>query len=119
TGAPGPGLVESVTGFAIVGAHPEISDAPLLRATSIEAEHVLHDSERAAVGTMMQPVAGAPQILFPRRERLIEPIPFTIGSIDLDEVRSAGRRYRGNHEVPLTRRVLTAEVGLSGEVVRI
>jgi len=109
-----PVLVEDAAdGFALV------ADGEILLVTPIERARQEADRERERFGEVMHPRVGAPAITFPRRERVLTPVAFSIGSIDAAELRAAGRSYRTNAIVPLTRRALEARAGLDGEVVQV
>lgn len=110
----GPVVVEDEEdGFALV------ADGDLLLVTSLDRVVEQAEEERVGLGRVMRPQEGAPTITFPRRERILTPVAFSIGSIPADELRAAGRSYRTNSVVPLTRRALVARSGLGGEVVEV
>lgn len=51
---------------------------------------------------------GAPQIVFPRRDRIVEPAQFSVADVDLSEARSRGRRFTDTAVIPLHRTKIDA-----------
>ncbi|MGP5364406.1 DEAD/DEAH box helicase [Brachybacterium tyrofermentans] len=62
-------------------------------------------------------IAGAPQIVFPRRDRLVEAGQFSVADIPLLEARSRGRRLTDNAVIPLHRTKIDAERDADGKDV--
>ncbi|MBO9577348.1 MAG: DEAD/DEAH box helicase family protein [Microbacteriaceae bacterium] len=116
--APGGGFLLT-TPSAASSPSPLGADAPFVLAAPVDAAEQAFERERAAVGRLMRPRDGAPVITFPRRERVLQPVPFSVASIDVSELRGAGRRFSANLDVPLTRRALAAQQGLDGAVAHI
>jgi len=114
--SPRPTLVEGGAdeeGFAL------IAESELLLVTPVEHAVEASERERAAFGAIMRPREGAPVIVFPRRERVLSPAVFSIGSIAPDALRAAARAYRADAIVPLTRRELQTRSGIAGEIVQV
>lgn len=62
-------------------------------------------------------VPGAPQIVFPRRDRLVEAGQFSVADIPLSEARSRGRRLTDTAVIPLHRTKIDAERDADGKDV--
>ena len=118
-----PSLFETSGGFVVTVSDSDslggLSDEELLLAQSFDAVTAQAATEQSVIGQMMRPKEGSPVIVFPRRERVLEPATFSVSQLDLDEVRRAGRRFSSNLTVPLTRRALDATVNLEGEIIGI
>lgn len=52
--------------------------------------------------------AGAPQLIFPRRDRVVEPAQFSVADIDHAEARRKGRRFTDTAVIPLHRTKIDA-----------
>jgi len=99
--------------FALLGG------AEILLAAPVDAASDRAERERGTLGEPMLPRPTAPVITFPVRERVLMPVSFSIASIPSEELRRAGRAYRQDLVVPLTRRALEATTGVDGEVVHV
>lgn len=116
----GAGFAVTVSGDSTVSDSIDgLSDEELLLAQSIDATSAQTAIERQAIGAVMKPRTGAPLVLFPRRERVLEAVPFSVSSVDHADVRRSGRKFSTNLDVPLTRRALDASIGIDGEIVGI
>lgn len=119
-----PSLFEPVPGAGFTVTTPEASldgltDEDLLLARSYMDNAASLRRDADSVGDVMHPQPGAPAVVFPRRERRMQPQPFSLSVIDGDDVLREGRLFAANLDVPLTRRALDARVGVDGEVVGI
>lgn len=94
-----------------------LSDADILIVVSVEDASEQFRRDAANIGTQMPPVPKKPHIVFPRRDRSLEPIPFTLASIAAEQVRAAGRRYQTNDVVALPREAIESVRDLTGELV--
>lgn len=95
-----------------------LGDAELLLVADYDQVRAQRENDRTAVNRQMGLTAGAPTITFPRRDRVLVPVKFSVSSIDPALVSRAGKHYSTNLDVPLTRRALGADVGLDGTVTR-
>ncbi len=68
----------------------------------------------AAEYRVLQRVVGAPQVMFPRREREVLPVRFSLSLVDDADARSAGAAFAHEITVPLIREALAAERDLQG-----
>lgn len=116
-------------GFRVVPTHPVagsepgiadplagLGDADILLAASVDDTAAAIEAERAVVGQLMPVVPGRPRIVFPRRDRALRPVQFSLASVSRSELRREGERYRTNQTVSLQGRAVDAERDLLGEV---
>lgn len=96
-----------------------LGDAELLLVASYEQVLAQAEQDKQSVNQPMKLNEGAPSITFPRRDRLLKPVKFSVSSIESSLVERAGRHFSTNLEVPLTRRALGADVDVEGAVGRI
>jgi type III restriction enzyme len=73
--------------------------------------------DRKEIKKTLAPVSGAPVIEFPRREREVLPVRFTLSFVSDIDARATGAAFATEIEVPLVRRAITATRGLDGEVI--
>lgn len=93
-----------------------MSEADILIVSTIDAAESAFEAERASVGQFMPPVAGKPHIVFPRRDRTLQPVQFTLESLDLADVKAEGKKYGSNQTVNIQGTAIDAERDLQGEV---
>lgn len=65
---------------------------------------------------VLQRVTGAPQIRFPRREREVLPVRFSLSLIDDADAKAAGAGFAREIKIPLIREALVAQRDLQGGV---
>jgi type III restriction enzyme len=65
---------------------------------------------------VLQRVVGAPQIKFPRREREVLPVRFSLSLVDDADARASGAVFAHEVKIPLIREALTARRTLEGDV---
>lgn len=65
---------------------------------------------------VLQRVSGAPDIVFPRREREVLPVRFSLSLIDDIDARAAGAGFAQEITIPLVREALVAQRTLDGGV---
>lgn len=70
----------------------------------------------AAEYKVLQRVDGAPQVAFPRREREVLPVRFSLSLVDDAAARAAGAAFANEIAVPLVREALNARRDLHGEI---
>jgi type III restriction enzyme len=66
--------------------------------------------------SVLQRVQGAPQITFPRREREVLPIRFSLSFVDDADARASGAAFAHEIKIPLIREALAAKRTLYGDV---
>jgi type III restriction enzyme len=93
-----------------------LGDADILIAASVDDTAAAIEAERAVVGQLMPVVPGRPRIVFPRRDRALRPVQFSLASVSRSELRREGERFRTNQTVSLQGRAIDAERDLLGEV---
>jgi type III restriction enzyme len=93
-----------------------LSDADILIVSSFENAEAQFQLDAANIPQFLPSVPGKPHIVFPRRDRALEPIPFTLANISNAEARAAGQSYRTNEIVALRREALDATRDLEGNV---
>ncbi len=70
----------------------------------------------AAKSRVLQRVAGAPKIVFPRREQEVLPVRFSLSLVSDADARAAGAGFAQEITIPLIREALTARRTLDGDV---
>jgi type III restriction enzyme len=70
----------------------------------------------AAEYRILQRVAGAPKIIFPRREQEVLPVRFSLSFVSDTDARTTGAAFAQEIRVPLIREALTAKRTLEGGV---
>ncbi|UGT64248.1 DEAD/DEAH box helicase [Nocardia asteroides] len=70
----------------------------------------------AAEYRILQRVSGAPQIKFPRREREVLPVRFSLSYVDDADARASGAAFAHEIKIPLIREALAARRTVCGEV---
>jgi type III restriction enzyme len=93
-----------------------LSDADILIVSSIDDAEKQFERDARSISQYMPSVTGKPYLVFPRRDRALEPVPFTLESIAVPDARGAGRRYQANDLVSLQREALDATRDLEGNV---
>lgn len=93
-----------------------LSDADILIATSFEATEASLATEQHNVGLMMPAVEGRPQIVFPRSDRVLKPVPFSLEKVSLADARTEGAKFRHNQTVSMQGEEIVAERDILGDV---
>lgn len=105
---------------ATTSSDPEALDglaaADILLAASVDDTAAAIEAERAVVGQHMPVVAGRPRIVFPRRDRALKPVQFSLAAVSRSELRREGERFRHNQTVSIQGRAVDAERDMFGEV---
>jgi type III restriction enzyme len=70
----------------------------------------------AAEYRILQRVQGAPRIAFPRREREVLPVQFSLSLVDDADARASGAAFAHEIKIPLIREALNARRTLHGDV---
>ncbi|HEX6507598.1 MAG TPA: DEAD/DEAH box helicase family protein [Chloroflexota bacterium] len=84
--------------------------ALILEEFGVAAEQGQRDTEYR----ILQRVPGAPQIMFPRREREVVPIQFSLSDVTDSEARAVGAGFAAEIDVPLVREALNVHRTLEG-----
>lgn len=93
-----------------------LSDSEILIATSIDATEASLTAERASIGKMMPAVEGRPHIVFPRSDRVLKPVPFSLEKVSRSDAKADGAKYRHNQTVSIQGEAIDAERDLTGDV---
>lgn len=110
------GTLRLVTPARIVdGEQLDGSAGLILASMDAVVEQGKRDQERST--KILKPVSGASVIDFPRREREVLPVKFTLSFVSDIDARAAGAAFATEVKVPLVRRAITATRGLGGDVV--
>ncbi|MDG4793696.1 DEAD/DEAH box helicase family protein [Micromonospora sp. WMMD1082] len=83
---------------------------------SMDALDAEAQTERERLHQVLKPVAGAPTIRFPRREREIRPSRFTLSDVTSQDARREGARFMTEIAIPLRRDALDATHTIDGDV---
>ena len=92
-----------------------LSDADILIVSSIEDAEERFASESRSINQTMPAVAGARHVVFPRRDRALVPVQFSLASLRLVDVELAGRHYSANATEVMVRDAIDASRDLEGE----
>ncbi|RZT55948.1 type III restriction enzyme [Microcella alkaliphila] len=112
-----PGAIADGSGAATPGDHlGGLSEADLLIVQPIDASAEALNRDAEVLGQHLPAVPGRPRIVFPRRDRELQPIPFSLERVSLGDVRVAAQQYRVNYEVSLQGQAIVAERDLENEV---
>ena len=122
-------LVEHEGGFRIAPATPPtglapgadnslagLSDADLLIVSSIDDAAAVFAAEQKSVGQYLPAVPNKPHIVFPRRDRTLQPVQFSLATLSLNDVRLEGKKYSTNHTVSIAGTAIDAQRDLEGNV---
>jgi type III restriction enzyme len=93
-----------------------LSDADILIVASFEDAELQFGRDAVSIPQFLPSVPGKPRIVFPRRDRALEPIPFTLANISASQARAAGQSYQTNQIVALRREALDATRDLEGNL---
>ena len=93
-----------------------LSEADILIVSSIDDAAATFAAEQKSVGQLMPAVPGKPHIVFPRRDRSVQPVQFSLASLNLDDVRAEGKRYATNETVSIAGTAIDAQRDLEGNV---
>lgn len=104
---PAPGAIDTLGG---------LGDADILIVTSIDAATERFGAEASTIGRAMPTVKGAPHIVFPRRDRVLTPVQFTLASVKKADAELAGTQYGANDKVTIQREAIKAERDLNDNV---
>lgn len=107
SGEPAPGADDALGG---------LSEADLLLVTSIDDAEQRITAESAAVGKHMPLHPDAPRVVFPRRDRVLVPVPFSLASVSVAGAELAGAQHGSNETVTMQREAIRAERDLEGDV---
>lgn len=126
---PPPVLTEFEGGFRIAPATPPaglapgaddslagLSEADLLIVSSIDEAERVFTAEQKSVGQYLASVPDKPHIVFPRRDRTLQPVQFSLASLSLDDVRLEGKKYSSNQTVSIAGTAIDAQRDLEGNV---
>ena len=104
---PAPGAIDTLGG---------LGDADILIVTSIDAATARFGAEANTIGRVMPTVKGSPHIVFPRRDRILTPVQFTLASVKMADAELAGTQYGANDKVTIQREAIKAERDLNDNV---
>lgn len=105
------------SGSAASGDHiGGLGEADLLIVQPIDASAEALHQDVEVLGQHLPAVPGRPRIVFPRRDRVLQPVPFSLERVSLGDVRVAAQQYRVNFEVSLKGQAILAERDLEDEV---
>jgi type III restriction enzyme len=93
-----------------------LGEADILIVTNLDDAEKQFAQDALSVSQYLPPVPGHPHIVFPRRDRALEPVPFTLASISAADAHTAGKRYQTNDVVALQREALDVNRDLEGNV---
>lgn len=93
-----------------------LGDADILLAASVDDTVAAIEAQSAAVGRHLGVAPGSPRIVFPRRDRTLRPVPFSLAAVSRADLRREGERYRTNQTVSLQGRAVDAERDVLGDV---
>ena len=93
-----------------------LSDADILIVSSVEDAEATFAAELASVGQYLPAVTGKPHIVFPRRDRTLQPVQFTLASLEIADVRAEGKKYSTNQTVTIQGQAIDARRDLQGDV---
>lgn len=105
-----------LTGRARVVDGETVDGEELLQLTSVDNADAQHERDRQAASQVLYKVEGAPSITFPRREREVLPVAFSLSYVDNTAAQSEGASYQHDFPVHLQREALTAERDIRGRV---
>jgi type III restriction enzyme len=94
-----------------------VDGSELLQFASMEAETRQHEKDVQTTRKILYKVPGAPTIEFPRRERAVQPVIFSLSTIKNADATALGAGYPRDFPVHLTRLALLPEEDLHGKLV--
>lgn len=92
-----------------------VDGSEVLQLTSIEAATAQHKRDEQAATQILYKVEGAPSIIFPRREREVLPVQFSLSYVDNAAAQAEGRGFEREFPVHLKRQALVAERDVQGK----
>lgn len=93
-----------------------LGEADILLAASVDDTVRGIEAQRETIGRTLGIAPDAPRIVFPRRDRALRPVPFSLAAVSRADLRREGERYRTNQTVSLQGRAVDAERDVLGEV---
>lgn len=112
-----PAVMPDGAGAARSGDHLSgLSESDLLIVQPIDASAQALNRDAEVLGQHLPAVPGRPRIVFPRRERDLQPVPFSLERVSIGDVSVAAQQYRVNYEVSLQGQAIVAERDLENEV---
>ncbi|WP_435586216.1 DEAD/DEAH box helicase family protein [Micromonospora aurantiaca (nom. illeg.)] len=106
----------SLVGPARIAGGQAADGSLMLQLSSVEAASAQHDRDEQATQKILYKVEGAPSITFPRREREVLPVQFSLSSIRNADAQAEGAGFRHEFAVQLSRKALIAERDMLGNV---
>jgi type III restriction enzyme len=88
-----------------------------LQIASLDAINAQHDRDRATVNKVLYKVKDAPSIKFPRREREVVPVEFSLSYVDNAAAQAEGAGFTHEFPVHIKRQALMAHRTVTGETV--
>ncbi|WP_078503710.1 DEAD/DEAH box helicase [Streptomyces sulphureus] len=92
-----------------------VDGSELLQLASFEATEAQHDRDQQAATQILYKVEGAPSIKFPRREREVLPVQFSLSYVDNAAAQAEGRGFEREFPVHLKRQALMADRDIHGK----
>jgi type III restriction enzyme len=89
----------------------------LLQIASLDAINAQHDRDREAVNKVLYKIKDAPSIKFPRREREVVPVEFSLSYVDSAAAQAEGAGFTHEFPVHIKRQALMAHRTATGETV--
>lgn len=93
-----------------------IEGSELLQFTSFEAATAQHERDQQAAGKVLYKVEGAPSIKFPRREREVLAVRFSLSYVDNAAAQAVGAGFEREFPVHLRRQAVVAHRDIQGKV---
>lgn len=93
-----------------------VDGSEVLQLSSFEAASAQHDRDYEATYKVLYKVDGAPSITFPRREREVVPVQFSLSYVDNAAAQAEGEGFATEFPVHLSRKALVAERDIEGKV---
>ncbi|APU13082.1 DEAD/DEAH box helicase [Actinoalloteichus fjordicus] len=94
-----------------------VDGSDVLQIASFEATTAQHQHDHHAVTKILDRVDGAPLIKFPRREREVLPIQFSLSYVQNSAARAEGAAFQTEFPVYLKRQALLVERDVAGQTV--
>lgn len=94
-----------------------VDGSDVLQIASFEATTAQHERDQQAVTKILDRVEGAPMIKFPRREREVLPVQFSLSYVENSAAQAEGAAFRTEFPVQLKRQALLAERDFDGKAV--
>lgn len=94
-----------------------VDGADVLQIASFEAASAQHGRDQQAVTKILDKKDDAPSIKFPRREREVLPVQFSLSYVENSAAQAEGAVFRHEFHVQLKRQALIAERDLAGQTV--